>query len=467
VSLDLVLEMTPFGVRAALMQHGVLSETRFADNDTDDIRGQVFLARVKTLDRELDAAFVDCGRGQIAYLGGRDGRWVSGKRSDEPLHRQLTEGQAVLLQGAGMSRDGKKPKMTSDVQLTGMFMIYRPKRSSIKMSRKLSETGHSDRLLNLAKSFFPEGGVVFRGAAGIAADDELEAESKRLKAEWEEIEGKIENGKAPLCLNERRHPLERVLQETLRPEIDRIITSDQIALARTRTYLEAWLPSKTSALECQPGAFEINGVNDQLDQAKAHEIELPSGGNILIEQTAALTAIDVNSGGQRAIDANLEAAKVIARQLRLRRIGGTIVVDFINLQSAGERQQLLDVLDEAFANDPAAVRIYPPTPLGLVQISRQRLGHSLDERLLRACPTCSGSGRTASLRSNTERMLGELGETPGVDVTTVRVAVDLYGYMASEAAEPFKDFIDRHGLPTPILTPDEALPPGTYRIAGS
>ena len=261
--------------------------------------------------------------------------------------------------------------------------------------------------------------------------------------------------------------LTRVLQESLRPELDRIITSDRVVMARTKSHLESWMPGKTSTLECQPGAFEINGVNEQLDQAEAPKVELPSGGNILIEKTAAFAAIDVNSGGQRAIDANIEAAKVIARQLRLRRIGGTIVVDFINLESASERQQLMDALDEAFAGDPAAVRIYPPTPLGLVQISRQRLGHSLDERLLRPCPTCSGSGRTASLRAATERMLGELGETLSAKVSTVRVAVDLYSYTASEAAEPFKEFVERHGLPTPILTPDESLQPGAYRIVGS
>ena len=206
MSLDLIVEMTPFGARTALMHHGVLSETRFADNDSDDIRGQVFFARVKTLNRDLDAAFIDCGRGQTAYLSGRDGRWVSGKRSEEPLHRQLTEGQSVLVQGSGMSRDGKKPRVTSDIQLTGMFMVYRPKRHSIKMSRKLSETGQSDRLLGLAKSYFPKGGVIFRGAAGLATDDELEAESQRLKSEWEEIEGKTESGRAPLCLFGRRIP---------------------------------------------------------------------------------------------------------------------------------------------------------------------------------------------------------------------------------------------------------------------
>jgi len=141
VSRDLIIELTPFGARAALMSRGELLEIRFADSDNTDIRGNVFLARIKTLDQERDAAFVDCGRGQTAFLSGRDARYIKGKRSESPLARQVTEGEAVLVQGAGMSRDGKKPRVTSDIQLAGMFQIYRPRRRSIKMSSKLAESG--------------------------------------------------------------------------------------------------------------------------------------------------------------------------------------------------------------------------------------------------------------------------------------------------------------------------------------
>ena len=464
MSQDLIVEMTPFGARAALMRHGELLEMRFADNEIADIRGKVFLARVQSLDSELDAAFVDCGRGQTAYLSGRDGRWATGQRSELPLHRQLTEGQAILVQGAGMSRESKKPKVTSDIQLNGMFQIYRPRRHSVKFSSKLSESGQSDRLLGLAKTSFPKGGVVYRGSAGLAADDELEAESTRLKTLWEEIEAKADDVKAPLCLFERKDTLERILHEAVKPDVDRIIAADRIVLARTRSFLETWLPALEPRLECQPGAFEINGVNEQLERASESKVELKGGGSIIIEQTAAFTAIDVNSGGRRALEANLEAADEIARQVRVRRIGGTIVVDFIDPKRQGERTSLMAALDEAFADDPAAVKIWPPTPLGLVQISRQRLGQSLDERLARPCPACAGGGSVMNLRTSTERMLGELSERQGAAAETIRVAVDLYGYVASDAALPFKTFVERHGLPAPLLIPDEALAAGAYRI---
>jgi len=464
VSRDLIIEMTPFGARTALMRDSELLEMRFADSDVSDMRGRVYLARIKSLDGKLDAAFVDCGQDQIAYLSGRDGRFVTGKRSELPISRQVNEGEAILVQGAGMSRDGKKPTVTSDIQLTGMFQIYRPRRRSIKFSSKLSETGQSDRLMSIAKTLFPKGGVIYRGAAATATNEAIEAEGKQLKTLWEEIETKAKDGQAPICLFERTDPLERILHEALKPDVDRIIASDTIVQAGARSFVEAWMPTMAGRLECQPGAFEASGVNEQLERASEAKVELPSGGNIVIEQTEALTAIDVNSGSSRAHDANLEAAAEIARQLRLRRIGGTVVVDFIDFKTQGERGSLMPALQRAFADDPASVKIYPPTQLGLVQISRQRLGQSLKERLNRACPTCSGDGKAPSFRAATERMLDELADRKEAAPGQVRIATDLYSFIAKEAIEPVKVFIDRHGLPTPVLARDDSLAPGAFRI---
>ena len=461
MSRDLIIELTPFGARAAMMRHGRLQELRFSDGASTDIRGQIFLARVKHVENEPDCAYVDCGQGQTAYLSGRDGRYVNGKRNEMPLAEQVTEGQAILVQGAGMSRDGKNPKVTSDIQLTGMFQIFRPRRRSVRLSSKLSEQGQSDRLLKLAKACYPDGGVIYRGAASATDDSELEDESEKLKTLWREIEIKADTSNAPTCLFERGDPLERLLQDSLKADIDRIVAADRIAYAAIRAYLGTWLPALTPRLECEPGAFESQGVNDELVRAEEPKVELKSGGSIIIEATAALTAIDVNSGSSRPRDANLEAAAEIARQLRLRRIGGTIVVDFIDLNSQGERDALLSALDEGFADDPAAVRIYPPTPLGLVQISRQHLGHSLSEHLKRSCPSCQGSGRVESLRLVTERMLAEAYRA---NATGVSVAADLYGYIEREAVDLIKAYIERHGLLTPKLTRDETLPAGAFRL---
>ena len=468
MSKELYLELTPFGARAATMQHGDLREIRFADNEVSDIRGQIFHARVRSIDKDLDAAFIDCGHGQVTYLSGRDGRWATGRRRSEPLSKQLTEGQTIMVQGAGAGRDGKKPRVTSDIQITGLFIVFRPRRQSVKFSRRLSDSGQSDRLRRLAKDLFPEGGAIFRGAAAEASDENLRVESEHLRGLWSKIEAKADAAKAPAVLFERKDPLHRVLHEAVQPEVSRIITGDQIALVRARAYLESWMPHMAKKLECLPGAFVINGINEQLDQALETKFDLPGGGNIIIETTEALTAIDVNSAGRRALETNLEAAKEIARQVQLQRIGGNIVVDFIDLDGRSDRETLMNGLKSAFANDPAAVQILPPSQFGLVEISRQRLGKSLHERLQRPCPTCAGSGMTVSLEASVERMLAELSER---DVTAepakFRAAIDLYSYLASEKAAPFRDFIVEQGIPQPTFEPDDSLAPGTYRLLGA
>ncbi|MEM9443459.1 MAG: ribonuclease E/G, partial [Pseudomonadota bacterium] len=358
-------------------------------------------------------------------------------------------------------RDGKNPKVTSDIQLTGMFQVFRPRRRSVRLSSKLSDSGQSDRLLRLAKASYPDGGVIYRGSASAADDAELEAESEKLKTLWREIEDKVDSGQAPACVFARGDPLDRLLQDSLKADIDRIIAADRIVHTSVRTFLETWLPALEPRLECESGAFESQGVNDELARANEPLVDLRSGGSIIIETTAALTAIDVNSGTSRSRDANIEAAYEIARQLRLRRIGGTIVVDFIDLSSQGERDALLSALDEGFAHDPAAVRIYPPTPLGLVQISRQHLGHSLTEHLKRPCPSCDGSGRVESLRVVTERLLAD---ALGMNATSVNVAPDLYSYIEREAIGSIRAYIKRYGLMTPQISRNDSLPPGTYQL---
>jgi Rne/Rng family ribonuclease len=266
----------------------------------------------------------------------------------------------------------------------------------------------------------------------------------------------------------RQDPLQRVLHDSLRPDLARIATADRFALARARGLLEEVAPALAERLECVPNAFEVNGVNEEVDRLLEARVPLAGGGDIMIESTAALTAIDVNGGPRAALEVNLEAAQEIARQIRLRRLAGTIVVDFVDLASRRERDRLMKALEAAFSGDPAATQIFPPNQLGLVQISRQRLGPSLSERLHRACPLCAGRSLIGSLRGQTERLLGEVLERPvAAGPVELRVAVDLYGFLAGEAAPLVRDFAERHGLPMPLLQPDDSLPAGGYRLGGA
>lgn len=466
MSRELILEATPFGARAAILVDGRLSEVRFADREAPDIRGQIFLGRVKRVDATLDAAFVDCGVGQDAYLTGRDARWLGEHERGTPIDRQLTEGQTVLVQGKRAASDDKGARVTADLQLTGIYLVLRPRRGRIELSGRLVNSKGAEALRARAGKLFPNGGVTLRSAAADASDEVLQAEYERLQASWHEINQTAEKRRPPACLFQREDPVERLLHDILTPRIRQVILGDQATLARARTYLETWLPDLAKRLTCTPKAFEASGVEEQLEQALAPEVELPGGGNLLIEPTAALTAIDVNGGGRPAKEVNLAAVSVLARTLRLRRIGGTIVVDFVDLANRRERDELHNALEAAFADDPAAIQLFPMTPLGVVMISRERLGPSLAERMQRPCPTCGGHGRLPTLRHATERLFAEL-IAAGKSSRGLRVAlaVDLYHHLMTEASAAWRDFAGRHGLKPPKLVPDEALPPGHFRIA--
>ena len=199
-----------------------------------------------------------------------------------------------------------------------------------------------------------------------------------------------------------------LLFEHLGADPGRILVADPAVLARARGWLAEWRPSRLDRLEHVPDAFATSGAEEQLAAALEPVAPLEGGGALIIEPTAALTAIDVDGGGRRALEVDLEAAAEIARQLRLRQLGGTIVVDFVDLASKRDRARLFSAVRTALAADPVPVQAFAMSALGLVEISRQRVGPSLAERLGRICPSCEGSGRLPSLRSQSEALMRAL-----------------------------------------------------------
>jgi Rne/Rng family ribonuclease len=467
MSRELIIEATPFGARAAVLNDGRLSDLKFADRELADIRGQIFLGRVTSVDKTLDAAFVDCGIGQPAYLTARDARPLSDQPRGTPISRLLDEGRAVLVQGKRPSAGSKGARVTADIQIPGVYLVYRPRRSANEISGRLAQSKEADGLRARIAKLFPSGGMTLRSAALDAQDDLLKAEAERLQALWQEVSGKAEKARPPACLFQREDPIERVLQDVLTPRLARIVVGDRTTLARVRGHLETWLPALAERLSCTPKAFEACGIEEQLEQALAAEVALPGGGSLIIEPTAALTAIDVNGGGRAAREVNLAAAEVVARQIRLRRIGGTIVVDFVDLATHRERMELQAALESAFARDPAPVQISPVSAQGLVTISRERLGPSLAERLRRPCPACGGCGQVPTLRHSTERLFAALAVPEAARARIqLRLAVDLYHHLMTEAAAAWRDFAARQGIRPPKLAADETLPPGGFKIDG-
>ena len=395
MSRELAIEPTPSGVRAALLEDGRLLEVVLQGRVADPVRGAIYLARIKAFDRDLEAAFVDCGLDQDAWLAARDARWLSAANEATAPGTRLAEGQAILVQGTRDPERGKGARVSADIALPGTWLLYRPRRRDVALSARLMRSGEGEALRARGRKLFPDGGVVLRQAARSASDAELLGEAARLRELWRGIEARAAAARPPACLHATPGPIERLLLDHLSPEIERIVVAEPAALARVRAWLAEAHPGLAPQiqLEYRADAFTALGGAEQLAEALEPKVPLAGGGSLIIEPTAALTAIDVNGAGRRAREVNLEAAVEIARQLRLRRIGGTVVVDFVDLEARRDRAELLGALRAAFADDPAPVQVFPMTALGLVPISRKRTGPSLAEELGRACPMGGGRGR--------------------------------------------------------------------------
>jgi ribonuclease G len=461
MSRELVIERSPFGLRAGLLEDGRLVEVDLLDEALDP-RGAIVLGRVRRVDRELGAAFVDCGLAADAYLGARDARLLAGAGREQPIERMLSEGQGVLVQVRQGFAAGKAPRVTGDIALVGVCLVFRPRRTSVSLSARLERSPVAAEQRARAAALFPETGLTLRHAAPLASDAELVTELARLREQWAKIEAAARAATPPARVHAVDDPLHRLLLEQSAPDLGRIVVGDQASLVRARVWLEQWQPALADRLISVADPFEATGAAAQLEQALQPEVPLPGGGSLIIQPTAAFTAIDVNGGARRALEANLAATSEIARQLRLRRIGGTAVVDFIDLPTRAARARLLAALREAVAADPAPVQVFAMSRFGLVEISRKRTGPGLAELLGRPCRVCEGAGTLPGLRWCAERLIGELAKLPPGRVR-VLAAPDLHDYLCGTGRAAWQSFANRYGHVI-TLAIDQTLAPGSHRI---
>jgi ribonuclease G len=460
VSTELVIDRSPFGLEAALLEDGRLVQVDLLDEPDENPRGQIRLGRVRRVDRDLDAAFVDCGLGADAHLGARSARFLAGAGRDVPIERVLGEGQGVLLQVRRGPGDGKGAQVTADIALAGMYLVLRPRRRDVALSTRLARTPGAAQQRARAQRLFADTGVMLRRGALQASDAELLAELARLQDRWRQIEARAGAATPPARVH-AVDPLQRLLLDQLSPGLERILVGDQATLVRARTWLAEWQPALADRLVSLPDPLEAIGAAAQIEEALQPRVPLAGGGSLIIEATAALTAIDVNGGGRRALEANLAAVPEIARQLRLRRIGGTIVVDFVDLPTRSARARLLEALRAALADDPEPVQVFPMTRFGLIEISRRRGGPSLAEMLGRACPLC-GANTVAGLRWRARQLMRELTQRSPARLE-VHAAPDLHAYLSGAGSGGWQAFADRRGGAVGLAV-DRSLVAGSHRI---
>lgn len=380
-------------MRLAILEDGRVAEIFCERMWETQKAGEIFKARVDSVLPGMNAAFVNLGDGRNAFLYLEDARGVEIRANAE-----------VLVQVVKTARKGKGARVSTRISLPGRFLVLVPGGGETGVSKRILEEGERKRLRQLARALRPEGfGVIVRTVAEGVSAEALQADLSMLLDQWREIEELAESQPAPSLLYRDIGLVGRILRDELNGDVSEIVLDCPEEYEKVTAYVRDFFAIDPPSVELYGGSvpiFEFYGIEKELTAALERKVWLPSGGTLVVDQTEALTVIDVNTGKyvgatnlrETVLKTNLEAAEAVYRVLRLRSIGGIVVVDFIDMEREEDRNILLQRLEEVFRNDRCKARVYGVTQLGLVEITRKRARSDLRGTFTKSCPFCSGNG---------------------------------------------------------------------------
>ena len=393
-------------IQIAVLEDSVLVEHYVARNQDASLIGNVYLGRVQNVLPSMEAAFVDIGRGRNAVLYSGEVDWDAVETGNQPrrIELALKSGDRVLVQVTKDPVGHKGARLTSQISLPGRYLVYVPGGAMNGISRKLPDTERA-RLKKILKEVLPESsGVIVRTAAEGATEDQLTRDVQRLTTQWEHISRQVESIQAPALLHSEPDLLVKIVRDVFNEDFTKMLIQGEDAHQTITAYLESVAPDlldRIAPYEGEADPFDEFRVTEQIEKALDRKVWLPSGGSLVIDRTEAMTVVDVNtgkfvgSGGnleETVTKNNLEAAEEIVRQLRLRDIGGIIVVDFIDMVLESNRDLVLRRLVECLSRDRTKHQVAEVTSLGLVQMTRKKLGLGLIETFSEPCEVCAGRG---------------------------------------------------------------------------
>ncbi len=431
---ELIINAEPLEKRVALLVDGILEKFEIERVGEDRMVGSIFKGRIQNLENGLKAAFVDIGMQKNAFLHywdilpaaadssvevvrvnkSRDEAKSKAKQlniKDVPSHYPV--GTEIVVQITKGPIGTKGPRTTTNITLPGRFLVLMPYCDQCGISRKIEDPKERSRLKKILRSLtIPEGmGVILRTAGEGKKLRYFVRDLHILLKKWDEIGEKMESSKQPTCLYQEPDLIERTVRDFLTEEIDRVIvdsTDDHKRIEQLVSQISSRSKSKVTLYNATIPIFERYNIERQIEQTFQSQTTLPSGGQIVIDETEALIAIDVNTGAHKAksgedkntiFQVNMEAATEIARQVRLRNIGGLIIIDFIDMKSRRDRNQVYSRIRSEMANDRAKTHILPISQLGIMQMTRQRQQESHSSGIYTDCPYCRGRGIVKSSRT--------------------------------------------------------------------
>jgi ribonuclease G len=411
VSEEILINVTPQETRVAVTGAGVVQELLIERAANRGLVGNIYMGRVARVLPGMQSAFVEIGLERAAFLHVADIRDKSGSHGDKPIERLLAEGEPLLVQVVKDPIGSKGARLSTQVSIAGRLLVYLPHDPHIGISQRIEDENGRAALRERLKDLLPadeKGGFIVRTLAESAAEEELRADLAYLRQLWQAIHERSLGSDPPKLLYQDLSLAQRVLRDMVSVDTARVVIDSRENHQKLAAFAERYMPQVRLRLEHYTGErplFDLYNVETEIEKALSRRVELKSGGTLIIDQTEAMTTIDVNTGGfvgNRNFDdtvfkTNLEAAQAIARQLRLRNLGGIIIVDFIDMEAEEHRAAVLDELRRALARDRTRLTLNGFTALGLVELTRKRTRESLAHVLCEPCPTCGGRGevRTA------------------------------------------------------------------------
>lgn len=461
---EILINVTPQETRVAVMQQGIVQQLHIERGSHLGIVNNVYLGRVKRVLPGMQSAFVDIGLERSAFLHVAD-IWENRNCGDSarPIEKMLHEGQNLLVQVIKDSIGSKGARLSTQISIAGRLLVFLPQESHIGVSQRIENEADRELLRSRLQQLLPlkgGGGYIVRTMAETATEKELRADMEYLNKLWVKLQDQVKTGTAPCLLYQELNISLCVLRDFVNDSTTRILVDSGETYQRMNSFAQDFIPGMVSRLEHYSGArplFDLYRVEEEIERALSRRVNLKSGGYIIIDQTEALTTVDVNTGGfvgSRNFDdtifkTNLDAAQVIARQLRLRNLGGIIICDFIDMNNQEHRDAVLEELKKSLACDPTRITVNGFSALGLVEMTRKRTRESLAQILCEPCPTCGGRGEVKTAQTICYEIVREImREARQFDVREYRIlasqrVVDLFLDEESQCLAQLSEFIGK------------------------
>jgi ribonuclease G len=461
---QILINVTPQETRVAVMEQGIVQELHIERAAARGLVGNIYLGCVARVLPGMQSAFVDIGLDRAAFLHVAD-IWTERNPAEgpKPIEKILSEGQSLLVQVTKDPIGGKGARLSTQISIAGRLLVYLPQESHIGISQRIEDEAEREMLRGRLQQLLPEdegGGFIIRTVAETASDRELHGDSKYLSRLWCGIKEAAKTTPPPSPLYQDLTLALRVIRDFVSDETERIVVDSQETFHKLSEFAQTYSPGCLSLLEHYSGErplFDLYSVEEEIERALARRVDLKSGGYLIIDQTEALTTVDVNTGGYvggRSFDdtifkTNLEAAQAIARQLRMRNLGGIIVVDFIDMDTDEHRGAVLAEFKKALARDRTRITLNGWTALGLVEMTRKRTRESLAHVLCEQCSTCQGRGQLKTAQTVCYEILRELlrsarqFEAKEYRILAAQKVIDLFLEEESQSLAQLSDFIGK------------------------